>query len=277
MFNTCIIKNVSDEDIILQYQRIPISGTYIVSTSERIDWASGEDVLSGIICGDVIINNGSSDILNISDAIDYIKNISKKDNEGFDVMNVKYLHYDEKSLQFHNPMYKGEISGLTQVTKFINNDNDVPIGTIKFIPDPKISGELGRQTLWYLKFNNEKHSLGADVYIKEGCGIGFGNDYLDVYVEDYDRLLTLPGQPFEGLTNEQIQSIPDPDTGVLMYPEYPILKRKIIFKGLIEGKKYDFFVPNRGSSLPANFYMVIRYTSMCEKQAEVIVDMKIES
>lgn len=69
-----IVKNSTGLDITLNDVGVTISanGQFTIPATEYPIWAASEDILSPLVSGDLIINNGTSD-LNVSDGLDAIR------------------------------------------------------------------------------------------------------------------------------------------------------------------------------------------------------------
>lgn len=74
-----IIKNVDSVAHTYAGQEILVGNEYTIQTIEEIKMASDDDLLADIASLKAVINNGSSDILGVSNQIDYLKsNLSKE-------------------------------------------------------------------------------------------------------------------------------------------------------------------------------------------------------
>lgn len=86
-----IIKNIDTVSHTYAGQTIEPSAQYSIQKAEESRWANSDDLILDIVANKAQVNDGISDIISISDQIDYLKSIdiSPKDNDGSIIVRAK--------------------------------------------------------------------------------------------------------------------------------------------------------------------------------------------
>jgi hypothetical protein len=225
-----LTKNYDGQDILdNEYQLIPIS--------REIYWSSDNNLLIDISNGDVIVakdDSGTKDITNISDAINYLKNINKEveiDDEGRQTVRrataKKGWHYsaitaeiETSTLGTYNKDYNGVDLGYvtvklykadnTEITDQTVADADCVKTVVTIKPDYDfeiIEGDIYHHTrptdnirLWTLAGIPELGAAGTKVFVN-GLNLKFMSP--DDHIESDGRSSKfmskiVPGIPYQG-------------------------------------------------------------------------------
>ena len=71
-----IIKNIDNVDHTYVGQLIPANSSYTIQGLEQIAWANCEQLFIDIANNKAIVNDGTSDITNVNDQINFLKEIT---------------------------------------------------------------------------------------------------------------------------------------------------------------------------------------------------------
>lgn len=89
------------------------------------------------------------------------------------------------------------------------------------------------------------------INVDANCGIEYGSDILNIYVEDVD-----------GFINEHDRS---------NYPEYPILNYIVRDLPVYAGINNDFCIQNATNEILEGTYLTVKYDSNCEHQSKMFI------
>lgn len=135
-----ILKNTTITDIEIKGRVIPASGQIAVDIGNQGAFASSDDLITKIASGDVVVNDGTSD-LGVSDGINLLKGFYQKittDSEGSPIQRIKTTqagwHYQPHWLEintsdYDNGFYNKDVNGndLGFATYKIYDDTDTEI------------------------------------------------------------------------------------------------------------------------------------------------------
>jgi hypothetical protein len=88
-------------------QEITSGSYYELEQVEISKWANDDSVLESISDGDLIVNNGTSDISGTSKQIDYLKYGCTLDNDGVPIYTLKAANTDGRSMVHASPRIRG--------------------------------------------------------------------------------------------------------------------------------------------------------------------------
>ncbi len=198
------LKNVTNDLIFINGTGLPINEYYEIPNNEYLQYISDHKLLENIAAGNIIVNDGFNDIINIIDAWNYLigRNEPPKTNEGFwTILSKKESELDDSEI--FNVVFSRCVNPGSFFEEYIYVPENKIFKLKNFIADSP-SCSLYTIIEYYVKFNNnyyvhnpminseflydfvvdEKFNIG-DAFIK----VNYNELYENIYYKDFNNKL----------------------------------------------------------------------------------------